>query len=225
MRKSAIAGGFVSLALLAGIGAPMIASAASAPAANVKEACVQRGPKGGTNATGNVVLWNWNKSTCPANTYAVSWNSATATATPAPAPTETTKDLGGNASVPTGGSFSSSATLVGTITLPAGTYEVALAAKATPLTASSAQIFPVFSVYNQVRNSAFTGNLFNVGSGGLEYGANTNIDSYFNGQGIVTLTASTALYFYAFGYDSDRGQSAYNLDDLIVTATQVTPAS
>lgn len=139
----------------------------------------------------------------------------------------TTNDLGGKPSIVTGGSFVSNSTEVGTVSLPAGTYLVSINAKATPPASgtSAVDVFPQFFVYDQVKNSGFTGDLFNIGSGALESGANANIDSYFSGSSTVTLSQATTLHIYAFGYDSDRGTGSYILDDLTVTTTQLTPAS
>jgi len=137
-----------------------------------------------------------------------------------------TTDLGGIASVPTGGSFVTNATQVGSgVSLKAGTYLISLNAKATPLMTTAVQVFPQFFVYNQPKNAAFTGDLFNVGSGALESGGNVNIDSYYSGSTVITLAADTTLDIYAFGYDSDRGSGTYALDDLTFTATQIQPAS
>jgi hypothetical protein len=137
-----------------------------------------------------------------------------------------TTDLGGIASVTTGGSFVTNATEVGSgVSLKAGTYLISLNAKATPLMTSAVQVFPEFFVYNQAKNAAFTGDLFNVGSGALESGGNVNIDSYYSGSTVITLTEDTTLDIYAFGYDSDRGSGTYALDDLTFTATQIQPAS
>lgn len=139
---------------------------------------------------------------------------------------EKTDDLGGVASVPTGGSFVANSTEVGSgIALDAGTYLVTMNAKATPrASGDTAQIFPQFFLYNQVKNVAFTGDLLNIGAGALEPDG-TNHDSYYSGAAIVTLTATTTLHVYAFGYDSDQGSGSYALDDLTVTVVQVTPAS
>lgn len=138
----------------------------------------------------------------------------------------TTTDLGGVASVATGGSFVTNATAVGSgVSLKAGTYLISLNAKATPLMTSAVQVFPEFFVYDQVKNAAFAGDLFNVGSGALESGGNVNIDSYYSGSTVITLTQDTTLDIYAFGYDSDRGAGTYALDDLTFTATQIQPAS
>jgi hypothetical protein len=223
-KISAIAAIGISAAIV-----PLMASAATSPSTAKVEACVKYGPKGGTNATGNYVLYNWNKSACPAGSYAVSWDSqgatgatgATGPAGPSGVTSTVTKDFGGVASVPTGGSFVTNATGVGEITLGAGTYELSLAAKATPTMTSAVQVFPVFAVYNQAANASFTGDLFNVGSGALESGGQTNIDSYYDGSSTVTLDATTTLHIYAFGYDSDRSAGGYALDDVTVTATAI----
>lgn len=134
-------------------------------------------------------------------------------------------DLAGVASVVTGGSFNASSTEVGTVDLPAGTYLVTLSAKATPrASGDTASVYPQFFVYDQVKNSSFTGDLFNVGAGALEPDG-TNHDSYYSGGSLITLPADATLHVYAFGYDSDSGGGAYVLDDLSVTTVQVTPAS
>lgn len=132
----------------------------------------------------------------------------------------TVKDLGGVASVPTGGSFVSNSTLVGTVSLSAGTYLVSVQAKATPDVSSVVGVFPQFFVYDQAANASFTGDLFNVGAGSLAE-SNTNIDSYFSGSDVITLTSPTTLNLLAFGYDADRSTGTYQLDDLTVTAVQV----
>lgn len=137
----------------------------------------------------------------------------------------TTKDLGAVASVTTGGGFVDNATPVGSVQLPAGTYTVTLSAKATALLTTDVQVFPQFFIYDQVKNVDFTGDLLNIGSGALESGGNTNIDSYYDGAGLVTLADTTTLDVYAFGYDSDRGVGSYKLDDLTITAIQVQPSS
>lgn len=135
-----------------------------------------------------------------------------------------THDLGAVGSVPTGGSFVSRSTEVGTLDLAAGTYSVTLNAKATPPAGGTGavQVFPQFFVYNQVKNANFTGDLFNVGSGALESGVNATIDSYYSGTGTVTVpSGGETLHVYAFGYDSDQGAGSYALDDLALTVTQL----
>jgi hypothetical protein len=163
---------------------------------------------------------------CPAGTTFINWNVTGPTGHQGPSGVVSTKttDLGPVASVATGGGFVANATQVGTITLKAGTYLLNLNAKATPNVSNSVEVFPEFFVYNQAANPSFAGDLFNVGSGSLAEN-NTNIDSYFSGSGVITLASATTLHVYAFGYDSDRGSGSYTLDDLAVTATQITPGS
>lgn len=142
--------------------------------------------------------------------------------------------LGRVASVTTGGSFNGSASSsnpVGTVRLKAGTYLLSLNAKATPPSGGTGavQVFPQFFVYNGAFSATNTpwwsNDLFNVGSGALESGANANIDSYYSGSTVLTLSSDTTLYVYAFGYDSDRGAGSYALDDLSVSATRINPAA
>lgn len=128
-------------------------------------------------------------------------------------------DLGAVPSVATGGPFVTNATQVGTVFLAAGTYIVTVNAKATPPSGGTGAVneFPQFFLYNQPANASFAGDLLNVGAGPLEAGANSNIDSYYSGTGIVTLTSATTLHLYAFGYNDNRGSDTYVLDDATVT--------
>lgn len=128
-------------------------------------------------------------------------------------------------SIPTGGGFVANATDTGTVDLKAGSYLISLNAKATPnADTGTAQVFPQFFIYNQVKNSGFNGDLFNVGSGALEpFG--TNHDSYYSGYTLLTLPVDTTLHFYSFGYDSDKGAGSYQLDSLTFDAVQVNPAA
>ena len=130
--------------------------------------------------------------------------------------------------VPTGGSFNTNSTTVGTVRLAAGTYLVTFSAKATPddtSLAAGVQVFPQFFVYDQVKNAAFTGDLFNVGEGPLEPAA-TSHDSYFSGVSQITVPANgETLHVYAFGYDSDSGAGSYKLDSAVITATRLQTAS
>lgn len=136
-----------------------------------------------------------------------------------------TDDLKGVASVATGGGFVANATEVGTgVQLKAGTYLVSLNAKATPPSGGTGnvQVYPQFFVYDQAKNSDFSGDLLNVGSGALESGPNANIDSYYSGSSVITVPAGgKTIHVYAFGYDSDRGSASYILDDLTITATAI----
>jgi hypothetical protein len=131
--------------------------------------------------------------------------------------------------VPTGGPFcgpppgcSGGAVEAGHFGLPAGTWQVTVQADARPdsdTPAAPIQTFPQFFVYTQPKNTDSTGDVLNVGSGGLDIGAGH--DSYYNGTGIVTVTAATEVYLYAFGYDSDSGAGSYGMTTLTVTAVSV----
>lgn len=129
--------------------------------------------------------------------------------------------------VTTGGSFTANSVQVGTVHLGAGTYLVTFSAKATPndaTLATGAQIFPQFFIYDQAKNSAFTGDLFNVGEGPLEPAATTH-DSYYSGVSQITVPAAgQTLHVYAFGYDSDSGAASYDLDSAVITATHLQTA-
>jgi hypothetical protein len=146
-------------------------------------------------------------------------------AAPLPANIVTT-DLGGVASVPTGGPFNTNKTLVGTVDLTAGTYTVSVNAKATPNAVTTGAVFPQFFVYNGAALPTWTNDLFNVGNGSLEQFTTSPlpsnlIDSYYSGSGVVTVPAAgETLDVYAFGYDSGGGLGSYKLDDLTVTATK-----
>lgn len=89
------------------------------------------------------------------------------------------------------------------------------------------QVYPQFYVYNGQMAADFSNDLFNVGSGALESGANGTIDSYFSGSSLVTVAGpgTEELHIYAFGYDSDRSAGSYTLDSLSVVAVPVTTAS
>lgn len=131
--------------------------------------------------------------------------------------------------VPTGGKFcpdppacSGGSVLAGHLGLPAGTWQVTLSAKvnanaSTPPAPTAT--FPQFFVYTQVKNATFTGDAFNVGAGSLDTG--TNHDSYYTGSGVITLSAHTELFIYAFGYDSDNGAGSYDMSALIISAVSV----
>ncbi len=126
--------------------------------------------------------------------------------------------------VSTGGSFVTNGVEEGTVDLSAGTYLLSLSAKATPDVTTAAEVFPQFFVYDQVKNSNWDGDLFNVGSGALEPFNGTvdsSHDSYFSGAQLITLTAATTLHVYAFGYDSDYSTGSYNLDSLVLSAVSL----
>jgi hypothetical protein len=132
--------------------------------------------------------------------------------------------LTATASVPTGGSFNSKAVQVGSIDLKAGTYLINLSAQSEPSADTAAGVQPQFFLYNQAKNSSFTGDLLNIGSGTLAP-KGTNHDNYASGSAIVTLSSNTTLLVYGFGYDNDSGASDYSLIAGSIDAVQLTPAS
>jgi hypothetical protein len=240
MRKISLRGGIVagllSVAVLGGSAAAIAATSASATTA--------AGPKAvtlyGCEASGHVsvTLLSSPPAKCPSGTTLIKTDAQGATGPagakgaagatgatgqqgPSGVVAATTTDLGGAASVATGGGFVAGATQVGTVDLKAGTYLLSLAAKATPLMTSDVQVFPQFFVYDQAANAAFAGDLFNAGSGALESGGHVTIDSYYSGSAVVTLASDTDIRVYAFGYDSDQSAGSYALDDLTVTAVQL----
>jgi hypothetical protein len=134
-------------------------------------------------------------------------------------------------SVPTGGSFATGKTLVGTVPLAAGTYLINVNFKATPnATAGGAAVFPQGFVYDGVAKPDFSNDLFNIGSGALApYNAtdsNDQVDSYYSGSSEITVpTGGATLNVYAFGYDGDHGAGSYELDSGTLTATALNVAS
>lgn len=211
ITRSSLALAAVATVALAVLG---VSSAGAATSPVTHGACVEHGKPG--SVLGNWMLYDWNNSKCPAGTYGPVFPGG-AVSLPI-VPKHVTKDLGGlTSAVVTGGHFIDNATEVGTVTLQPGSYFVSVNAKATPNVASAVPVFPQFFVYNQAKNAAFNGDLFNVGAGSLATN-NTSIDSYFSGSGTITLDKVTTLHVLAFGYDSDRGAGSYTLDDLTVTA-------
>ena len=183
-----------------------------------------QGPAGANGSTGPQGPAGANGATGPQGPAGAT--GATGPQGPSGVVSTSTTDLGGVASVPTGGGFVANATQVGTVKLGAGTYLINVNAKATPNAVTNGQVFPEFFVYNQAANSSFTGDLFNVGSGALEQFPtsvlSSKIDSYYGGSAVLTIpSGGETLHIYAFGYDSDQGAGSYVLDDLTVTATQI----
>jgi hypothetical protein len=210
----------LTLAAIAVLGTPVLATGTASAATTARTVsapvghgvCVQHGKP--NSVLGNWMLYDWNNTPCPAGTYGpVALNGFPEPAAP------TAKDFSSALSVPTGGSFVTNSTDVGTVDLKAGSYLVSVNAKATP-SGSSTAVFPGFYVYNQARNSNFTGDLFNVGSGALAQGS-TSLDSYYSGSSVITLASATTLHLYAFGYSPDKSGQSYTLDDLTVTAVPV----
>ncbi len=132
----------------------------------------------------------------------------------------------------TGGSFTARKTLVGTVTLAAGTWLVDADFTATPNANTAGDVFPQLFVYDGPVNSGFTNDLFNVGAGALEDPTATivadgdTINSYYSGESEITVpSGGETLDVYAFGYDSDTGEGSYALNSAVITATHLQTAS
>jgi hypothetical protein len=182
---------------------------------------------------------DWSGAACPPGWYQTVWNASGPAGPAGPAgpqgpsgvvSSNSSDLLVGAPAVPAdivlGGSFVTYSHPLDTVKLTAGgTYLVTFNAKATPNEASTGQVFPQFFVYNQARNSAFAGDLFNIGTGALEpFSGNvgTSHDSYYSGTDQITVPAGgETLYVYAFGYVSDGSSGSYNLDSASLVATQL----
>jgi hypothetical protein len=230
-KAKLIIAGAGGVALVAGGTGIALASTGSNPPARI--GCVTGSTRALTNVFENVP----STFSCPDNGFAVSLSGTGATGPQGPSGVVSngTKDLGGVASVQTGGSFSSHKTLVGTDPLAAGTYQVVVNFEATPDAVTSGAVFPFIAVYNGPQaNGSFANDLFNVGNGALEdptsaelsTDSNDVINSFFSGVDDVTVPAGgETLNIYAFGGDADTGQGTYDLNDVSVTATQLQVAS
>jgi hypothetical protein len=134
------------------------------------------------------------------------------------------------ASIPTGGSFTAKAVVIGMVTLPAGTYLLNVNLMATPNAATGGAVFPQAFVYDGPVNADFTNDLFNIGSGALApYNASSptdQVNSYYSGSSEITVPAGgQPLDVYAFGYDSDHGAGSYELNVATLTATALNVAA
>jgi hypothetical protein len=128
----------------------------------------------------------------------------------------------------TGGSFTSRKTPLGTVTLAAGTYLLNVNAMVTPATTSTGNVFPQLEVYSGAPAADFSNYLFNVGNGAIEDPTSTEltqgnlINGFLSASDVVTVpSGGETLNVYAFGYDSDQGQSSYTVNSATVTATQL----
>jgi hypothetical protein len=134
----------------------------------------------------------------------------------------TTTVVSSDTSVPAGGSFNANAVDLGEVNLPgAGTYLLTFNAKVKGNdTSTTADIFPQFFVYDQVKNADFNGDLFNIGDGPIEP-ATTNHDSYFSDTEQVKVDGATTLHIYGFGYLSNQGAGTYDAENITLTATEL----
>lgn len=140
-------------------------------------------------------------------------------------------DPSGNSDIiPTGGRFANYAKMIGTATLPAGTYLINVNFMATPNAVTSGAVFPQGFVYDGTAKSDFSNDMYNFGSGALApYNASTptdQVNSYYSGSSeIVVPAVGETLDVYAFGYDSDHGAGSYELNSATLTATALNVAS
>jgi hypothetical protein len=139
-------------------------------------------------------------------------------------------DPSGNSDIiPTGGSFATHAIMIGTATLPAGTYLINVNFMATPTAATTGAVFPQGFVYDGTAKSDFSNDMYNFGSGALApYNTSTptdQVNSYYSGSSeIVVPAGGETLDVYAFGYDSDHGAGSYELNSATLTATALNVA-
>jgi hypothetical protein len=240
MRKHigfiAVAGAAVALAASGGgyaLAADAAPAAASIPAGTL-HGCVS----GSTRVLEHVFESNTSGTVCPSGSFLVYWGVTGPKGAPgAPGPSgvvSTAKKQLVTASTPaieTGGSFTARKTLVGTVTLAAGTWLVDADFTATPDANTAGEVFPQLFVYDGPVNANFTNDLFNVGAGALEDPTATivsdgdTINSYYSGESEITVPAGgETLDVYAFGYDSDTGEGSYALNSAVITATHLQTA-
>lgn len=129
--------------------------------------------------------------------------------------------LGVNASVPTGGPFKTNSTLLGTVSVPNGTYRVTIDAKAAAVSTTQL-VYPLIAVYDGAVDPTaatwWSNDLFNLGEGSLPL--STSIDQYIDGSEVVTV-ASGQLDIYGFGYTPGGAGGTFNLEGGTVTVTHV----
>jgi hypothetical protein len=240
MRKHigfiAVAGAAVALAASGGgyaLAADAAPAAVSIPAGTL-HGCVS----GSTRVLEHVFESNMSGTVCPSGSFLVYWGVTGPKGAPgAPGPSgviSTAKKQLVTASTPaieTGGSFTARKTLVGTVTLAAGTWLVDADFTATPDANTAGEVFPQLFVYDGPVNANFTNDLFNVGAGALEDPTATivsdgdTINSYYSGESEITVPAGgETLDVYAFGYDSDTGEGSYALNSAVITATHLQTA-
>jgi len=237
MRKhiGVIAVAAAAVALAASGGGYALAADAAAPATAIPAGTLHGCVSGSTRVLEHVFESNTSGTTCPSGSFLVYWGVTGPKGAPGPSGVvSTTKKQLVTASTPaidTGGSFSSRRTLVGTVTLAAGTWLVDADFTATPDATTGGDVFPQLFVYDGPVNMNFSNDLFNVGAGALENPTATiltdgdTINSYFSGQSEITVpSGGETLDVYAFGYDSDTGEGSYALNSAVITATQLQTA-
>jgi hypothetical protein len=238
MRKHigiiAVAGAAVALAASGGgyaLAADAAPAATSIPAGTL-HGCVS----GSTRVLERVYESNTSGTVCPSGSFLVYWGVTGPKGAPGSSGVVSTAEkqvvTAGTPAIETGGSFTARKTLVGTVTLAAGTWLVNADFTATPDASTTGDVFPQLFVYDGPVNADFTNDLFNVGAGALENPTATilsdgdTINSYYSGESEITVPAGgETLDVYAFGYDSDTGEGSYALNSAVITATHLQTAS
>jgi hypothetical protein len=118
------------------------------------------------------------------------------------------------ASVATGGSFTSLKTSLGKVTVPNGTYEVIVSAKAAQSSTETGTVFPVITVYDGAQKPDFSNDLLNLGEGALP--SAPSIDQYIDGSQVVKVT-NGELDIYGFGYTPGGAAGTFNFEGGTVT--------
>ncbi|HEY5019312.1 MAG TPA: hypothetical protein VII59_21280 [Streptosporangiaceae bacterium] len=236
MRKhiGIIAAAGAAVALAASGGAYALAADAAPAAASIPAGTLHGCVSGSTRVMERVYESNTSGTVCPSGSFLVYW-SVTGPKGPSGIVSTTRKQLVTTKTAPsinTGGSFTSRKTLVGTVALAAGTWQVSANFTATPNASTTGDVFPQLFVYDGAVNADFTNDLFNVGAGALEnptpaiVSDGDTINSYFSGSDEITVpSGGETLDVYAFGYDSDTGEGTYALNSAVVTATHLQPSS
>jgi hypothetical protein len=229
-----IAAAGAAVALAASGGAYALAADAAPAAVSIPAGTLHGCVSGSTRVMERVYESNTSGTVCPSGSFLVYW-SVTGPKGPSGIVSTTRKQLVTTKTAPsisTGGSFTSRKTLVGTVALAAGTWQVSANFTATPNASTTGDVFPQLFVYDGAVNAGFTNDLFNVGAGALEnptpaiVSDGDTINSYFSGSDEITVpSGGETLDVYAFGYDSDTGEGTYALNSAVVTATHLQPSS
>ena len=237
MRKhiGVIAVGAVAVALAASGGGYALAADAAPAAVSIPAGTLHGCVSGSTRVLERVFESNTSGTTCPPGSFLVYWGVTGPKGAPGPSGVVSTAKQQLVTALPpvieTGGSFTARKTLVGTVTLAAGTWLVDADFTATPDANDTGDVFPQLFVYDGPANTDFTNDLFNVGAGALEHLTLTmvveddTISSYYSGNSEITVPAGgETLDVYAFGYDSDGGEGSYALNSAVITATHLQTA-
>jgi len=230
-----IAVGAVAVALAASGGGYALAADAAPAAVSIPAGTLHGCVSGSTRVLERVFESNTSGTTCPPGSFLVYWGVTGPKGAPGPSGVVSTAKQQLVTALPpvieTGGSFTARKTLVGTVTLAAGTWLVDADFTATPDANDTGDVFPQLFVYDGPANTDFTNDLLIVGAGALEHLTLTmvveddTISSYYSGNSEITVPAGgETLDVYAFGYDSDGGEGSYALNSAVITATHLQTA-